>query len=139
MVGVGLPWRTRCYVDGIAEWRRRCRELRATWRRYCPCPGSDPSARRWRWASAACIGCGQEHLPVDIHAHRIANRWGIVAEKTPEKTQRALMEVLPKERWLEINEQLVPFGKHVCTGALPRCSECPLRAMCQQVGVQRHR
>lgn len=90
-------------------------------------------------ALALGIGCGQEHLPVDIHVHRIANRWGIVEEKTPEKTQRALMKVLPRERWLEVNELLVPFGKHVCTGAMPRCSTCPLRSMCRQVGVTKHR
>lgn len=98
-------------------------------------PGVGPKCA----ALALGVGCGQRHLPVDIHVHRIANRWGIVAEKTPEKTQGALMDVLPPERWLEINELLVPFGKHVCTGTLPRCSECPLRAMCQQVGVNRHR
>ena len=85
------------------------------------------------------IGCGQEHLPVDIHVHRIANRWGYVSAKTPERSQRALMAKLPREHWLEINELLVPFGKHVCTGALPRCSTCPLRDMCRRVGVTRHR
>ncbi len=85
------------------------------------------------------IGCGQQHLPVDIHVHRIANRWGYVSAKTPERSQRALMAKLPRERWLEINELLVPFGKHVCTGALPRCSTCPLGDMCPRVGVTRHR
>jgi endonuclease-3 len=98
-------------------------------------PGVGPKCA----ALALGIGCGEAHLPVDIHVHRIANRWGIVSAKTPEKTQRALMEVLPRERWLEINELLVPFGKHVCTGTAPRCSTCPLLAMCQQVGVTRHR
>jgi endonuclease-3 len=34
---------------------------------------------------------------------------------------------------------LVPFGKHVCTGRLPRCSTCPVLAMCRQVGVGKHR
>lgn len=85
------------------------------------------------------IGCGQQHLPVDIHVHRVANRWGYVSAKTPERSQRELMAKLPRERWLEINELLVPFGRHVCTGALPRCSTCPLRDMCQRVGVTRHR
>jgi endonuclease III len=34
---------------------------------------------------------------------------------------------------------LVPFGKHVCTGKLPRCSTCPVLDMCRQVGVAAHR
>lgn len=98
-------------------------------------PGVGPKCA----ALALGIGCGEQHLPVDIHVHRVTNRWGYVAAKTPEKTQRALMTKLPRERWLEINELLVPFGKLVCTGALPRCSTRPLLAVCRQVGVTRHR
>ena len=51
----------------------------------------------------------------------------------------ALAEVLPRRYWVEINALLVPFGKHVCTGRLPRCSTCPVRDMCRQVGVGAHR
>lgn len=40
---------------------------------------------------------------------------------------------------LKLNSLLVPFGKHICTGALPRCSECPVLTYCQQVGAQTHR
>jgi endonuclease-3 len=85
------------------------------------------------------IGCGQPWISVDIHVHRVTNRWGYVAAPTPEKTMVALEQSLPREYWVEINRLLVPFGKHVCTGALPRCSACPLLSMCRQVGVERHR
>jgi hypothetical protein len=34
---------------------------------------------------------------------------------------------------------LVPQTKHICTGALPKCSTCPVLEFCQQVGVTRHR
>ena len=51
----------------------------------------------------------------------------------------ALEEKLPMEYRVEINRLLVPFGKHICTGALPRCSTCPVLDMCRQVGVGRHR
>jgi endonuclease-3 len=50
-----------------------------------------------------------------------------------------LADVLPENRWVEINELLVPFGKHICTGSRPRCSTCPVLDMCQQVGVEAHR
>lgn len=85
------------------------------------------------------IGCGQPWISVDIHVHRVTNRWGYVAAPTPEKTMVALEQILPREYWVEINRLLVPFGKHVCTGALPRCSACPLLSMCRRVGVERHR
>jgi endonuclease-3 len=81
------------------------------------------------------IACGQPFIGVDVHVHRVTNRWGYVQTKTPEKTLEALEEKLPRKHWVQINELLVPFGKHICTGVAPRCSTCPVREMCARVGV----
>ncbi|MEZ0374202.1 MAG: endonuclease III, partial [Candidatus Sericytochromatia bacterium] len=72
------------------------------------------------------IACEVPYISVDIHVHRICNRWGYVAATTPEKTLKALEAVLPQLHWIEINSLLVPFGKHICTGNRPKCSQCPL-------------
>ncbi len=85
------------------------------------------------------IACDQKVISVDIHVYRITNRWGYVAERTPEKTMDALQAKLPKKYWIAINRLLVPFGKHICTASRPRCSTCSVRAMCQQVGVAEKR
>jgi endonuclease-3 len=85
------------------------------------------------------IACGQPFIGVDVHVHRVTNRWGYVQASTPEKTMLALEAALPRRYWVEINELLVPFGKHVCTGTSPKCSTCPVLSMCRQVGVTRHR
>lgn len=85
------------------------------------------------------IACDQPFIGVDVHVHRVTNRWGYVQTKTPEKTMATLEEKLPQRYWLDINRLLVPFGKHICTGRLPRCSTCPVLEMCQQVGVEAHR
>jgi len=85
------------------------------------------------------IACGQPRVGVDIHVHRVTNRWGYVRTRTPEQTSVELESKLPRRYWVEINRLLVPFGKHICTGALPRCSECPVLEFCRQVGVERHR
>jgi endonuclease-3 len=85
------------------------------------------------------IACGQSHIGVDVHVHRVTNRWGVIATATPEQSIGALEAVLPERYWIEINQLLVPFGKHVCTGRLPRCSTCPVLAYCRQVGVTEHR
>ena len=82
---------------------------------------------------------GMKAIGVDIHVHRVTNRWGIVQAATPEKTMVQLQEILPKRNWIEINSLLVPFGKHICTGLMPKCSTCPLQEMCMQVGVTSHR
>jgi endonuclease-3 len=87
----------------------------------------------------AGIAGGRPLISVDIHVHRVTNRWGIVHAATPEKTMTALEAVLPRRYWVEINALLVPFGKHVCTGVRPLCSTCPVLEMCQQVGVTAHR
>lgn len=85
------------------------------------------------------IACNQPRISVDIHVHRVTNRWGYVHTGTAEKTLAALEIQLPERYWVEINRLLVPFGKHVCTGTLPHCSTCPVHEMCQQVGIQSHR
>ena len=85
------------------------------------------------------IACGDARIGVDVHVHRVTNRWGYVAAPAPERTMLALEETLPRRYWVEINRLLVPFGKHVCTGRLPRCSTCPVLDMCRQVGVEAHR
>jgi endonuclease-3 len=81
------------------------------------------------------IACGVPSISVDVHVHRVTNRWGYVATRAPEQTMAALERVLPQPYWIEINRLLVPFGKHVCRGNRPRCSQCPLLEMCAQVGV----
>jgi endonuclease III len=86
-------------------------------------------------ALTLAVGFGKPAIAVDIHVHRITNRWGYVSTKTPEKTAAALADKLPERYWVEINERLVPFGKAICTLARPKCSTCLLLAMCRQVGV----
>jgi endonuclease III len=85
------------------------------------------------------IACGQARVSADVHVHRVTNRWGYVSTSTPERTSQALEEILPQRYWVEINRLLVPFGKHICTGRLPRCSNCPVLEYCRQVGVEAHR
>jgi endonuclease-3 len=90
-------------------------------------------------ALTLAVGFGRPTIAVDVHVHRVVNRWGYVAARTPEQTMKALEVKLPERYWTEINERLVPFGKFICKAAGPRCSTCPLLSMCRQVGVVRPR
>ncbi len=85
------------------------------------------------------IACGQPRIAVDIHVHRVTNRWGYVRASAPERTLAALEGKLPRRYWVDINRLLVPFGKQICTGQLPRCSICPVLDMCPRLGVTAHR
>lgn len=76
---------------------------------------------------------------VDTHVHRISNRVGYVNTKTPDKTEFALREKLPRKYWIRYNELLVAFGQAVCRPVSPLCSQCPVSDMCPRIGVTRHR
>jgi len=81
------------------------------------------------------LGFGKPGICVDTHVHRICNRWGYVATKTPEETESALRKKLPAGHWLEINDLLVAFGQNHCHPVSPRCSSCRLTPFCRRLGV----
>ena len=85
------------------------------------------------------VGFRKPGICVDIHVHRISNRWGYVLSKTPEETEQALREKLPRRYWITFNDWLVPFGQHLCRPLSPFCSLCPVRQYCARVGVHRSR
>lgn len=85
------------------------------------------------------IACARPSIGVDIHVHRVTNRWGYVRTSSPQRTMIELEAKLPVRYWVDINRLLVAFGKRVCTGGRPRCSCCPLRDMCPSIGVGEHR
>jgi endonuclease-3 len=84
------------------------------------------------------VAAKQAAISVDVHVHRVINRWGYIKANTPEKSLTELEQKVPKEKWIDINRLLMPFGKHICTGRLPHCSTCPVLDYCRQVGVDRH-
>jgi endonuclease-3 len=81
------------------------------------------------------LGYRKAGICVDTHVHRISNRWGYVKTKTPEKTEFALRDKLPKKYWIEFNDLLVSFGQHLCRPISPVCSQCPIAKYCSRVGV----
>ncbi len=69
-------------------------------------------------------------IAVDIHVHRISNRLGWVKTKTPEETEEALKEVVPKNLWIEVNRLFVGHGQTICVPINPKCNICPIRKYC---------
>jgi endonuclease-3 len=62
-----------------------------------------------------------------------------VQTKTPDATELALREKLPREHWIPINGLLVTLGQNICHPTSPRCSICPVAEACARVGVTRSR
>ncbi|MDO8356499.1 MAG: endonuclease III [Nitrospirota bacterium] len=85
------------------------------------------------------VAFGKPGICVDIHVHRISNRWGYVKTETPEETEVALRNKLPKQHWITFNDLLVPYGQHLCQPVSPFCSKCKLTEYCDRVGVKKSR
>ena len=85
------------------------------------------------------VGYHKPGICVDIHVHRISNRWGYINTKTPEQSETALRDKLPKRYWITYNDLLVPFGQNICQPVSPWCSRCHVRKYCDRVGVERSR
>ena len=85
------------------------------------------------------LGYGGRGICVDIHVHRISNRLGYVATKSPDETEWALRDKLPEEHWETYNTYLVAFGRDICRPLSPLCSRCCVSHYCERVGVIRSR
>jgi len=84
-------------------------------------------------------GFNKPGICVDVHVHRISNRWGYVTTRTPEETETALRARLPRRYWIGYNDLLVSFGQNSCLPVSPHCTRCPLRPGCPRHGVRHSR
>jgi endonuclease III len=69
-------------------------------------------------------------IPVDTHVKRLSNRLGFSDKKDPDKIERDLMQVIPREEWLTISYVLIEHGRAVCKAPIPRCEECVVNHLC---------
>ncbi len=73
---------------------------------------------------------------VDVHVHRLCNRWGLIETRNPLETEMTLRRLLPRRYWKRWNSYLVAYGQTVCTPRHPRCGACALAPVCCRIGVQ---
>lgn len=72
-----------------------------------------------------------EGITVDTHVKRVAKRLGLVSsDKNPVKVEQELMEIIPKEQWINISHLLVFHGRRVCFARRPDCPNCTLNDIC---------
>jgi len=75
------------------------------------------------------------NICVDVHVHRISNRFGWVQTREPEETEQALYQVVPARWWSRVNQYLVTWGQNVCRPVRPRCGDCVVAQHCKRIGV----
>ena len=76
------------------------------------------------------VAFGQPTLAVDTHIQRVANRTGMVCEKTPTKTELALLKRIPKEHLYHAHHYLILHGRYTCVARKPKCESCPVVPFC---------
>lgn len=72
---------------------------------------------------------------VDTHVKRLSYRLGLTDEKTPEKIEKDLMELVPKKHWVMFSHWLIYHGRRVCKARKPDCENCVLNEICPKRGV----
>ena len=72
----------------------------------------------------------------DTHCIRICGKLGLSQGKEPEKVEKQLRAILPPEESSDFCHRIVLFGREICTARNPKCSECPLSALCKTITGQ---
>lgn len=78
------------------------------------------------------VGFGEQHIAVDTHVFRLANRIGLVEEKNVLDTELSLMKILPKEHWTEMHHALIFHGRKICNAKNPLCEKCCIKNVCKK-------
>jgi endonuclease-3 len=71
-----------------------------------------------------------EGIAVDVHVKRLSQRLGLSSEKSPDKIERDLMALVPREHWIDFNYLIVNHGRSVCKARKPLCPDCVLKHLC---------
>ncbi len=75
-------------------------------------------------------------IVVDTHVKRLSYRMGLSDEKTPDKIERDLMDLIPQEDWIQFSHAMIWHGRLICTARKAKCDECCLEDLCPKQGVQ---
>ena len=76
------------------------------------------------------VGFNLPAICVDVHVHRICNRWNLVRTNTPFDTEMELRRILPVKYWKTWNSHIVSFGQTRCGPIRPKCAGCPIIRFC---------
>ena len=67
---------------------------------------------------------------VDTHVKRITNRFGLTKQQDPVKIEQELVQILPKEEWIDFSHLVIFHGRRLCFARKPNCPQCPIQKEC---------
>jgi endonuclease-3 len=71
-----------------------------------------------------------EGIAVDTHVRRLAQRLGFTTEKDPDKIERDLQRLVPRDKWFPFTYVLIEHGRRICIARNPKCEICPVNHLC---------
>ena len=71
---------------------------------------------------------------VDTHVARLSQRLGLTKQKTPEKIEPELMELVPQKQWTLFSHWLIWHGRRRCDARRPDCEGCEIKKLCPSAG-----
>lgn len=69
-------------------------------------------------------------IVVDTHVQRLSNRLDLTRNEDPKKIEQDLMQIIPREKWIQFSHQIIWHGRRVCQARKPKCVECNLETLC---------
>ncbi|MBI3542040.1 MAG: endonuclease III, partial [Deltaproteobacteria bacterium] len=72
---------------------------------------------------------------VDTHIGRLSRRLGFTRETDPVKVEHEMMEVVPREAWVDLGHLMIAHGRARCTARKPDCDDCEVEDLCPRIGV----
>lgn len=129
------------YIRSGGLWKNKTRSILATSRQLLeqhgglvPCDREAlmalPGVGRKTANVVLANACGVPAIAVDTHVLRVSNRLGLAQSRSPDETERQLMQRIPKRQWSEAHHWLIFHGRRFCQARKPRCLDCPLGALC---------
>jgi endonuclease III len=67
---------------------------------------------------------------VDTHVLRLSSRLDLTRNEDPKKVEQDLMEIIPREKWIQFSHQIIWHGRRVCHARNPKCAGCNLESLC---------
>jgi endonuclease III len=71
-----------------------------------------------------------EGIAVDTHVARLSHKLGLTTHKDPVKIEQDLMQIVPRDKWINFTHLLINFGREYCPARPHQCANCPLDDLC---------
>lgn len=67
---------------------------------------------------------------VDTHVKRLSNLLRLTKQSNPDKIEKDLMAITPREKWVDLSHLIIFHGRRVCVARRPDCAGCSISHLC---------